>query len=755
MPAKHHALDAALLLLLGTIAFLGFDDTYASWTYLIAGVAGLALGIAIAFVGRGQPVVVLGVGLLAAFFVLGGAVALHGLGGLAVLPVPDTLGTLADNSVNGWKRLLTTLPPVDGGALLTIPYILGLVSGCVGFALAIRSKAALPPVLVALLLMAGVILLGVQDPSKTALLGSLFGAIAIAWLCIRGLRARSMAGGGRRISRTALGAGLCIGAAGLAFIVGPFLPGLAPERTVLRGEIEPPFNVGKYPSPLAGYRVYTKGYQTPEDERRLYEKDLFSVSGLPEGTRVRVAAMDSYDGTVWRAANDSGVSDGADDTFQKISSTLRNPLADGKQVRGTITIGEDFGGVWVPLPTALTHISFDGPDSDSFRYNLATSTGVLPSALKPGDSYSFTASVSDEKVGEKSETWSGGSPIGDEAAQFQALAAEYAGGGESPITNALAVASKLKEEGTYTDGEPPNQQYPAGHSLRRLADFTAKGGQLAGNDEQYAALMAVLANQVGVPARVVLGAVVGSDGVVQGKDMHAWVELRMSDGSWATLDWSEFMNTEKPPEQNAPQPEELVTGKVVPPPAPVRPPSTSGDPLDESVNQKANSRPDGFTLPGWLVAVLKYVGLPLLLIAALCGAIIGAKLWRRHLRRTRGTPVNRLSGGWRETLDHARDHGVGAPVGATRREQAAVLAAAPGLDGAPGLALMTDTTMFAEASPEDDAVAAYWDQVGTLRTSLSSERTRWQRIRASINPLSLVPARLLGKREASRPGRSL
>ncbi|MGY0387644.1 DUF3488 and transglutaminase-like domain-containing protein [Nocardioides sp. WG-D5] len=744
---KHHAVDALLLFLLGTIAFLGFDDTYAGWTYLIAGVAGLLLGILIAFVGRGQPVVVLAVGLLAAFFVLGGAVALHGIGDLSFLPVPDTIGTLADNSVHGWKRLLTTLPPVDGGALLTIPYILGLVAGCVGFALAVRVKAALPPVLVAFALMAGVILLGVQDPSKTALLGALFGAIAITWLCIRGMRARALAaGGGRRLSRTAIGAALCLGAAGLAFLGGPLLPGLAPERTVLRGEIEPPFNVGQYPSPLAGFRVYTKGYQTPEDDRRLYEKELFTVSGLPEGTRVRVAAMDSYDGTVWRAANDSGETEGPDDTFQKISSTLRNPLADGKQVRGTITIGEDFGGVWVPLPTALTHISFDGPDSDSFRYNLATSTGVLPTALKPGDSYSFTASVSDENVTKKSEVWSGGSPIGDEAAQFQALAAEYAGGGDSPITNALAVAEKLKEEGTYTDGEPPNQQYPAGHSLRRLADFTAKGGQLAGNDEQYAALMAVLANQVGVPARVVLGAVVGSDGVVQGKDMHAWVELRMSDGSWATLDWSEFMNTEKPPEQNAPQPEELVTGKVVPPPAPVRPPATSGDPLDESVNQKANSRPDGFTLPGWLIAVFTYVGIPLLLIAAVCGAIIGAKVWRRHRRRTRGTPVARLSGGWRETIDHARDFGVGVPVGATRREQASVLATSPGMDGAPGLALLTDNTMFGEAGPDDAEVAAFWEQVGTLRSSVSGSRTRWQRIRAAINPLSLLPARLWRKR---------
>jgi hypothetical protein len=67
------------------------------------------------------------------------------------------------------------------------------------------------------------------------------------------------------------------------------------------------------------------------------------------------------------------------------------------------------------------------------------------------------------------------------------------------------------------------------------------------------------------------------------------------------------------------------------------------------------------------------------------------------------------------------------------------------MDGAPGLALLTDNTMFGESGPVDDEVEAFWEQVGTLRTSLSDSRSRWQRIRAAVNPLSLLPARLFRK----------
>ena len=73
-----------------------------------------------------------------------------------------------------------------------------------------------------------------------------------------------------------------------------------------------------------------------------------------------------------------------------------------------------------------------------------------------------------------------------------------------------------------------------------------------GNDEQYAAAMALMANRLRVPARVVVGAVVPANGVVKGKDVEAWVELRAADGTWQTLETDRFMSRRPPPRERDP-----------------------------------------------------------------------------------------------------------------------------------------------------------------------------------------------------------
>ena len=114
---------------------------------------------------------------------------------------------------------------------------------------------------------------------------------------------------------------------------------------------------------------------------------------------------------------------------------------------------------------------------------------------------------------------------------------------------------------------------------------------MVGNDEQYAAVMALLAGEVGVPARVVLGAVVPDDGVVTGKDVQAWVELRAADGSWRTLRTEKFMSNEPPAEQ-LPETNTPMSGTVVPPPAPIPPPSDAGDQSDADLKERKAKKDD-------------------------------------------------------------------------------------------------------------------------------------------------------------------
>ena len=73
------------------------------------------------------------------------------------------------------------------------------------------------------------------------------------------------------------------------------------SRVVLRTYVEPPFDVGQYPSPLASFRRYVEMPQP--DAANLYDRVLFTTEGAPAGTRVRIATLDDYDGVVWGAAN--------------------------------------------------------------------------------------------------------------------------------------------------------------------------------------------------------------------------------------------------------------------------------------------------------------------------------------------------------------------------------------------------------------------------------------------------------------------
>jgi hypothetical protein len=158
------------------------------------------------------------------------------------------------------------------------------------------------------------------------------------------------------------------------------------------------------------------------------------------------------------------------------------------------------------------------------------------------------------------------------------------------------------------------------------------------------------------------------------------VEVQAADGSWRTVPTEAFMDFDRPAEL-PPREQEEMSGTNVPPPAAIPPPSTVGEPTDAELNSLRNKRDadEDFALPAWLKALLLYVGLPLLAVLAVAGAIVGAKAWRRRRRRSAEPVSARFAGGWREVTDHARDLGL-AITGATRREEALALAGA----GSPG-----------------------------------------------------------------------
>ena len=457
-----------------------------------------------------------------------------------------------------------------------LPWLLGLLAGLLGTSLSHlhlrrRGCAACSPSSGSPPCSAAVILLGVRHPQSLVVQGSVFAGLALGWLALRARRASATVHGGTSgWGRLVVGTGLVALASALAVPASALVMGDDDgDRAVVRNWVEPPFDIGRYPSPLAGFRKYVD-LLGKKDAVNVHDRTLFTVYGVPEGTRVRIATMDHYDGMVW-GATDNALPEAAADSFQRVSSTIDNPV-DGTQVDATVTIGEAYDGVWLPTVGALRSLDFRIGDPDgkaeAFRYNLATSTAVVPTGLSEGDTYSFTAVVPDDSLDATTVASSAAVPPPEGTAFLKTPAAQWTAKATTPIERVRAIAEHLRTEGKYSDGvRKAEQVYHPGHSIQRLSTGFVQAEQMVGNDEQYAALMALLAGEVGVPARVVLGAEVPEGGVVTGKDVSAWVELRAADGSWRTLPTDEFMSDE-PPADQLPETNTPMTGTVVPPPAP-------------------------------------------------------------------------------------------------------------------------------------------------------------------------------------------
>ena len=244
----------------------------------------------------------------------------------------------------------------------------------------------------------------------------------------------------------------------------------------------------------------------------------------------------------------------------------------------------------------------------------------------------------------------------------------------------FTLARYLRVEGRYSNGALPGEsQYEAGHDLRRLTKGFLLAPRAVGDDEQYAAAMALLANRVGVPARVVVGAVVPADGKVRGKDVHAWVELRIADGTWRTLPTEEFMGDQPPRRSMTAAPRPRSPRYAVAPTPPTAPEVQQLKDLRDKA--RAEQRGTAVRWVPWLVLLLLALVVPT------------AKQTRRGVRRRRGRPSDQVAGAWSELVDHARDLGVPVLVGATRPAQARMISRGE------VLAQRADDRVFAASEP--------------------------------------------------------
>ncbi|HEX3716145.1 MAG TPA: transglutaminase-like domain-containing protein [Trebonia sp.] len=744
VPRRDEALDAAALIVLTMIGIVGFRPAYGGHGYLAAGAAGVLLGLLLSHLGERARLPLLAVtaaGILA-FLLFGGVISQTGTVSLPVLR------SVAGTAVSGWQQLLTTARPVGRTAgLLVLPYLLGLFSGVAGYALARRTALAAAPAAAPAVVVALSILFGAAEPAAAVLQGAGFAAVTLAWAAVRqqrGAQSLGTIGRQRPWQRIAAGAAvLAVAAAGAAFI-GPHLPGARSHQRVVF-YVQPPFDVTAYPSPLAGFRDYTADVPA---SLSVYGKELLAVSGLPAGSLVRIAAMDTYDGLAWGVANaaastGTGASFGG---FQRVGTLLPGAV-DGPARTAVITVQAAYDLPWLPDLAGTTGISFAGPDAGNLqaalRFNVATTTGIIPSGVPAGLRYTVSAGAGQTAVSRLAAASPEGAPSSSIQipAAVQAFAQAHSLTATTPMGKVLALAGYLRENGRYSNGGGGQSVITAGHDAGRLTSFL-EGKQIIGDDEQYAAAMALLANAVGVPARVSLDATVPANGTVYGKDVRADIEVDTAEYGWVTLPASQFTGTKSP---------QLQQQKVTPPPQPVKVvPPRRGDTAPVAVANAGSAvsrtaatprSSTGFAVPAIVVTLLTYGGTPLAAVVAAAAALIAVKAARRRRRRSHGPPAARVAGAWRELVDLGRDLGIGpgpAGLAALTRREFAARAEGQGLPAAGAVAAAADAAVFGPADPDAEAAARIWQLVAEARQAATRSLPLRRRTWVAVNPASLL-----------------
>ncbi|MBS4754145.1 transglutaminase domain-containing protein [Nocardioides sp. zg-ZUI104] len=730
------AVDAVLLALALGIALWPLGDAYAGGRWaLAAGVGVLAGGGATLLAARLRWGPVLSVLLLAvAFLVLGPAVAAPHQAIAGVLPGIDAERTLVVGVVESWRTALTL--PVPLGAErgeLVVPFLVALLGAALAASLAWRSRWPGAAGLAVAGTYVAAAAFGTRDAELPLLRGVLLLVVLLVWSRWRALRHLRASWTRRVLLGTVVL--LLAGAVGWA---GATLVGERGTREVLRDHVDPPLAEVQFKSPLAAYRSFYKDHKNDV---------LFTFTDLPAGdVCVRLATMDTFDGIVWNVSTT--------DARTGTSAFGPAPAAEHGDAVG-VEVGAR-GGLWVPTVGRATGATREHDAAPGERRELLLNPGSGALAeyhgSRTGDTYRvdwepgplctndaravaadrsvpFTAPpLTIEPLDEMTGEWLAGAAAASDYERVVELSAGFA-------------------DGYFNDGLDPRKfgYSSSGHGAKRLADLAADPARMVGNDEQYAAALAYSVQRLGIPARVVLGfEKVRADGTVTGDDIAAWVEVPFEGHGWMRFDPTPPEDRTPPPQNDSP--DEVPQPYVVQPPVlPQEPADVQGVPPEGSGRDADDSIWDLlWRILGWLWLALRV----LLVLAPIWGVWLLKRLRRRRRRRA-GDPVTRVSGGWRELTDRARDLGVRMPAGATRAEHGRRLAERfPDADTV-GLAVIADRHVFGAGQPSRSDVTAFWADVDTAVRQMRRQTPRWRRALAWASPASL-PWRDVVRRTSGR-----
>ncbi|MBT1164296.1 DUF3488 and transglutaminase-like domain-containing protein [Bifidobacterium felsineum] len=750
-----HFMSLAIILLLMWIAQSNLLDVYGTpMAWMAAALPSAVLGTLIALAGQ-VPVLRLWwqlVFLATSQFIIGPVIALNSTAIAHVIPSLETLSQGWNATFGSFKYLISIEPPIgaaDGSlmAAWTIGLWLSFLAGL--FVFNPNTWLALLSTLPLGAAMAVCALLGTSTGWHRIASGMAFTIVLIVWMSWR----LGFMEWGRWLSALII----VLIAMATALAGTWFIP---QHRLVLRDLYDPPISPYDYTSPLSGMRSYIKDHK---------DDVLLTVKNLPAGTPVRLAVMDRFDGSVWNLSDSTEAADSSN--YRRIGTSIATD-EHGKSFTATFTVHNGLNDTWLPLAGAATSVRFSAHnDADTFYYNSGTDSAIFSSGTRNGMTYTesgiIPANPSNTTVSKAPAAHISQPPAQDVPDSVSKFATAIAGGQASGGAAAQALATTLKDSGWFSHGLQGDYPSQAGHGNYRINKLLS-GTAMVGDSEQYASAMALMARELGLPSRVVMGflpkdddgsisdarTTIASDHATEieftGNDIAAWVEIKLKN-----LGWVAFYPT--PKETKLPDADQNLT-----PPNPQtlvrQPPVPLTDPLRDQAQAKGQSSLSGAdaddqaTNPIWIrfwstARTVVLYGSPLWVIMLICGVILSIKALLLARARRYGAPQTRVASGWNALCALAMQSGIS--IAGTRRAQAAAIAQQldTSADALRDLSQEADYATFSGQPIDAHQANRYWARVDAVRKSMLRSLPRLRRI---ATRLSLRGVRILAHKHTSR-----
>ncbi|MCL2787348.1 MAG: DUF3488 and transglutaminase-like domain-containing protein [Micrococcales bacterium] len=320
------------------------------------------------------------------------------------------------------------------------------------------------------------------------------------------------------------------------------------------------------------------------------------------------------------------------------------------------------------------------------------------------------------------------------AGQYQSIPA---------LAGALLEEYLLSEPFAYSTRTPVVGEFD-GDSLEAIAKFLdVKEGYCI----HYAAAMAIMARELGIPSRIAMGFLPAKKleadvsgrrtYVYLGRDLHAWPELFIDGFGWRSY--------EPTPGRGVSSSGFSGSGTLPGPDETVRPtPTTTRSSQPPRPSPSASGAPGGGTgnAGNGFLAGLAWAGLFIAGVAALASTPATIRLARRRRRLGRAGHDGWLAAAWREVGDSARDLGLEGGNLSTPRELAERLDQlfTPGAGTAKAalarLIRAVEDVSFAPPPPDTTLLPARAEIV-TILTAMHDGATRRRRWQARMLPTSL------------------